>query len=169
MERQVLRTERLTLDPLQVADAADMVKILSDASLYSFTGGQPPSLAELEVRYRSQVAGSPDETERWHNWILRLTSTRQAIGFVQATVIGEVADVAWVIGVLWQRGGFAAEAAVEMCSWLVGDGVQGFTAHIHPKHVASQRVAARIGLAPTDELDEDGEVVWVLSPQSVPD
>jgi RimJ/RimL family protein N-acetyltransferase len=33
-------------------------------------------------------------------------------------------------------------------------------ASIHPEHVASQRVAARIGLLPTDTL-VDGEIRWV--------
>ena len=38
-------------------------------------------------------------------------------------------------------------------------GVRRFVADVHPAHTASQRVAAAIGLAPTDEL-VDGEVRW---------
>ena len=35
-------------------------------------------------------------------------------------------------------------------------------AHMHPDHVASQRVAAALGLRPTDRL-VDGEVEWELT------
>jgi RimJ/RimL family protein N-acetyltransferase len=33
------------------------------------------------------------------------------------------------------------------------------TAYVHPGHAASQAVARRAGLSPTDEI-VDGEVVW---------
>ena len=88
------------------------------------------------------------------------TEIGRAVGFVQATVTGESSDVAWVIGVEWQGQGFAAEAASAMCEWLATQGVERFTAHIHPGHAASQRVAAFLGMHPTAEVDGDGEVVW---------
>jgi len=65
-----------------------------------------------------------------------------------------------VIGVDHQGQGFAREAASEMCGWLNSDGVRRLTAHIHPQHRASERVAVALGLTATDEVDEDGEVVW---------
>jgi RimJ/RimL family protein N-acetyltransferase len=137
-----------------------MVEVLSDIDLYAFTGGDPPSLNELEARYRAQVAGPAASDEVWHNWILRLAETGIAVGFVQATVNGNAADVAWVVGVGWQRQGLATEAAMAICGWLAAHGVERFTAHIHPDHVASGRVAAAAGLQPTDEVDHEGEVVW---------
>jgi len=83
-----------------------------------------------------------------------------AVGYVQATVSGDASDVAWVVGVKWQGQGIATEAASAMCEWLASHGVERFTAHIHPEHAASGRVAAAVGLQPTDEVDSDGEVVW---------
>ena len=38
-------------------------------------------------------------------------------------------------------------------------GVERALAHIHPHHVASQRIARHLGLAPTDTV-VDGEVRW---------
>ena len=84
----------------------------------------------------------------------------EAVGFVQGTVTGDSSDVAWVGGVEWQGRGYASEAASAMCDWLATEGVQRFTAHIHPGHLASQRVAAFLGMQATDEIDEDGEAVW---------
>ena len=138
-----------------------MVSVLSADELYVFTGGSPPNLERLESQYRAQVAGPSDGDEVWHNWILRLVASGTAVGFVQATVVGDEADVAWVVGLGWQRQGFATEAVTAMWEWLAGHGVNRFTAHIHPEHLASGRVAGAIGLEPTDEVDDDGEVVWV--------
>ena len=156
----VLHTDRLVLTPLDSADASEMVEVLSDSELYAFTGGNPPSLEELESRYRSQVAGPPHGGEVWHNWILRLVKSRRAVGFVQATVIGEAADLAWVVGPEWQGRGIAVEAVAEMCEWLGARGIERFTAHIRPEHDVSGGVAAAVGLRPTEETDDEGEVVW---------
>lgn len=153
-----LQTERLALSPLEVTDAVEMVGVLSDPLLYEFTGGEPPTLDRLEEQYRYQVAGSPHRAETWHNWILRFDGA--AVGFVQATVRGETADLAWVVGVPWQRRGFGGEASVAMRNWLTERGVVRFTAHIHPEHVASISVAIRLGLRPTEQFDADGERVW---------
>lgn len=154
-----IATERLTLTPLHPSDASEMVSVLSDPDLYFFTGGEPPALEELEERYRFQTAGSPRDGEIWHNWIIRLHGA--AIGFVQATVIDGSADLAWVLGTAWQGLGYATEASLAMRDWLSAGGVTRFTAHIHPDHVASQGVAARLGLDATDRVDDDGETVWV--------
>ncbi len=159
----LLETGRLVLDPLKVDDAEAMVSVLADPTLYAFTGGVPPSLAALQQRYRVQVRGqSPDHHEVWHNWIVRTRTPSEPIGYVQATVAsdGRVADVAWVIGTRWQGRGYAIEAVRAMVGWLDGSGVAAVTAHVHPGHHASARVAARVGLRSTDEV-EDGERVWV--------
>jgi RimJ/RimL family protein N-acetyltransferase len=137
-----------------------MVEVLSNRDLYLFTGGDPPDLAGLEAQYEAQVTGPSLGEEVWHNWILRPNDTGEAVGFVQATVIGDSADVAWVVGVDWQGRGFASEAAAAMCNWLATQGVEKFTAHVHPGHAASQRVAASLGMQATDKIDSDGEVVW---------
>ena len=143
-----------------------MVEVLSNRDLYLFTGGDPPNLADLEALYMAQVAGPSVGEEVWHNWIIRPNHTGGAVGFVQATVTSDSADVAWVVGVEWQGQGFASEAASAMCEWLAAQGVENVTAHIHPGHVASQRVAASLGMQATDEIDEDGEVVWASVPRS---
>jgi RimJ/RimL family protein N-acetyltransferase len=154
-------TARLELAPLAVGDAEEMVAVLGDERLHAFTGGRPPNLAELRARYARLVAGrSPDGTEQWRNWIVRLRDGR-AVGTVQATITagGRAAEVAWVIAVAWQGQGLAAEAAAGLVAWLEAGGVQTITAQVHPDHHASAAVAARAGLAATGEL-HDGERVW---------
>jgi RimJ/RimL family protein N-acetyltransferase len=141
-----------------------MVGVLADPDLYTFTGETPPPLEDLEHRYRAQVLGPNREDETWHNWILRIVGTETAIGFVQATVIDDSAELAWVVGTTWQRQGFATEAVIAMLSWLAAEGTTEFTASIHPDHVVSGRVATAAGLHPTDQVDSDGEVLWRSPP-----
>jgi RimJ/RimL family protein N-acetyltransferase len=159
-----LDSARLVLTPLRPTDAGEMVDVLADRDLYAFTGGIPPSLAQLESRYQSQVAGLSTGDEVWHNWIIRLRQSGTAVGFVQATVVDDTADIAWVAGVRWQGQGIATEAAAAMCDWLSSQGVDRFTAHIHPQHAASGGVAASLELRPTDDIDAEGEVVWSSLP-----
>ena len=139
-----------------------MVAVLADERLYAFTGGRPPTLDELRARYAAQVTGhSPDGAEEWRTWIVRVREDAGASGYVQATITdeGRAADVAWVIGIPWQRRGYASEAAVALVAWLRSRGVVLVTAHVHPDHAASAAVAERAGLAPSAVLEE-GERVW---------
>jgi len=139
-----------------------MLPVLADQSLYQFTGGEPPLLDALERRYQLLVAGPPKGDEHWLNWVIRRTTDDAAVGSVQATICDHDADVAWLIGIAHQGQGFAVEAARAMCDWLSDRGIDRLRAHIHPRHDASQGVAAAIGLAATGDVDE-GEQIWAAA------
>jgi RimJ/RimL family protein N-acetyltransferase len=158
----MIATPRLTLTPLVETDADAMVDVLNDERMHEFTGGRPLTLDELRSRYRRLSLGrSSDDTELWFNWIVRTTNDGQPIGAMQATVTGDgsSADVAWEVGVPWQRRGYASEAATAVVNWLIDHHVAQIRALIRPDHDASARVAAHAGLVPTGDL-VDGEVVW---------
>ena len=156
-----IETARLRLLPLRTDDAEEMAVALSDASLYEFIGGAAPTPAELRELYGRWTAGPPRKGDAWLNWALRLVADGALIGHVQATVVsdGDAADIAWILGTPWHGRGYAAEAALAMVEWLGSAGVRTITAHVHPRHAASARVAERGGLVATDEV-EGGEVVW---------
>ena len=52
-----LTAARLMLEPLSIMHATSMVDVLAESSLYDFTGGEKPSLKQLENRYAAQVVG----------------------------------------------------------------------------------------------------------------
>src|SRR6059058_1561421 len=94
-----LETGRLLLEPLRPDHSAELAPVLADPALYVFTGGDPPSAAELGERYERQARGrSADGRELWLNWIVRERAGGAAVGYVQATVepVSGVAEVAWV-------------------------------------------------------------------------
>ncbi len=160
-----LTTLRLTLEPLRVDHADEMVHVLAPRELYEFYPDEPsPTLDELRARYSRQVLGrSSDGTQIWHNWIIKLRNAPQLIGFVQATVTDDRAELAWVVGLPWQGQGYAAEAAREVRDACMrgdtGMPITGVHCHIAPDNCRSARVAMALGLQPTDIL-HDGEVRW---------
>jgi RimJ/RimL family protein N-acetyltransferase len=162
---RLIRTARLDLRPLRVAHAAEMTGVLGDPALYTFTGGAPPTAAELRSRYQRWVAGARDPAVSWCNWVIWLRAERQLAGTVQATVTGPAgalaAEIAWVIGTAWQGRGIGSEAAQGLTGWLRQRPVRTVTAYIHPGHHASAAVARAAGLTPT-RYRHDGEVRWEL-------
>ena len=135
--------------------------MLSDQELYRFTGGEPPADLDAVRRWFSalETRKSPDGSEQWLTWTVRLANTRAFIGYVQATVKDGQADIAWLIGTEWQGRGLAKEAVLLMRDLLAGHNIHRLEAHIHPEHVASQRVARCAGLHPTEKF-VDGEQIW---------
>jgi RimJ/RimL family protein N-acetyltransferase len=164
----VLTTERLTLTPLAVEDADEMVSVLADPVLYRHIGGGPPSYDELAARYARQVAGSSRAGDSWRNWIVRLDG--QAVGYVQATVLAEdtgpVVEVAWVVATAYAGKGFATEAAAAMVQELrEREHAIEIRAHIHDDNAASQAVARKLGLVETDVFVA-GERRWTSPPRT---
>jgi RimJ/RimL family protein N-acetyltransferase len=159
-----LKTPRLDLEPVRAEHADEAFRWMADERIHSFTGGRPDSLDELRARFRRQAEGhSPDGSQGWLNWMIR-HRTGRLVGTVQATLTrtGEgalQAQLAWVLAFEAQGHGFAREAAGDMVIWLMGNGVQRFTATIHPRHRASKGVARAIGLHPTIVVI-DGEIEW---------
>lgn len=159
---EFFRTARLDAVPLAVEHAAEMAAVLSDPALHVFIGGTPASPDALRARYERLVAGCPDPAVSWCNWVLRLREEARLVGTVQATVVGSVAEVAWVVGTPWQGRGLASEAARGLVSLLAGKSrVRTVIAHVHPEHRTSEAVARAAGLEPT-EVEQDGERKWRL-------
>ena len=161
-------TGRLDLEPLAVAHAAELAPLLDDTSLHEFTGGAPLSGAALAARYaRLAARRSPGGDQMWGNWVMRVRATGVAAGTVQATLpaggpVAGPAEVAWVVVRAAQGRGYAREAARSLVA-LLQDAGWTVVAHIHPGHLASQRVARAAGLSPTADI-RDGEICWISPP-----
>lgn len=157
-----IHTERLVLEPLTVEHADELARVLDDPALHTFIGGQPETADELRARYARWSAGSPEPKVRWRNWAVRLADANCLVGTVQATIQGETAEVAWVVGTRWQGRGIATEAARGLLGWLSDEGVRTVVAHVHPDNLASARVVRSLGLRPNGR-EQDGEAEWALT------
>ncbi|MBT0770800.1 GNAT family N-acetyltransferase [Kineosporia sp. J2-2] len=159
-----LKTPRLDLEPIRPEHAEEAYPWMSDDRIHAFTGGKPASLEDLRTRFARQAEGhAPDGSAGWLNWMIR-HRTGRVVGTVQATVtparrVPLQARLAWVLAYEAQGHGFAREAAAEMMIWLRGNGVDRFTAAIHPRHSASKGVARAIGMHPTINVEGE-ELIW---------
>jgi len=86
-------------------DGHALFALLTDPEIHVFTGGRPPASAD-DVRERirrRESRRSPAGDELWLNWTLRLRQTQSVVGYLQAGVTQGKADLAWVVGVPFQR------------------------------------------------------------------
>jgi RimJ/RimL family protein N-acetyltransferase len=161
LDRLDLQTSRLDLVPINREHAIGMFNVLNDPALYEFTGGSPPldveALARQYENWETRI--SPDGSELWFNWVVRLRTSGEPIGHVQAGVGPGHADVAWLLGSRWQKQGYATEAAKIILEWLLKLGVSEIRASINTSHMASIKVAERAGLVRTSE-SSGSELIW---------
>jgi RimJ/RimL family protein N-acetyltransferase len=110
-----LHAPPLVLEPQVAAHAREMFAVLIDPAIYEFENEPPASEDSLAARYaKLESRRSPDGSQAWLNWVVRLPSGTLA-GYVQATVLaGGTARVAYELGSAhWRRGiGSKAVAAV---------------------------------------------------------
>ncbi|WP_217167890.1 GNAT family N-acetyltransferase [Streptomyces sp. AC512_CC834] len=168
---EAIGTARLDLEPLRVDHAEEMARVLADPALHTYIGGAPDTPQALRARYERLTKGSPDPADCWLNWVIRLRAEECLTGTVQATVRtaghGLIAEIAWVVGSVWQGRGIATEAARGLVGRLARQRVRSVIAHIHPEHHASAAVALAAGLTPTGRW-HDGELRWQRSLGRVP-
>ena len=150
-----LTTSRLLLEPLVAGHAEAMYEVLRDPELYAYLDyGPPPSVEHLRGVYAQlESRVSPDGSELWLNWVVRLRGGAPA-GFVQATVAGADAWVAYVLArEHWGRG-FAAEATEAVIDHLRSTcGVARFLATTEAPNERSIRVLLRLGFRAATEAE----------------
>ena len=158
-----LVTERLELAPMVDGDSDALFALLKHPEIHIFTGGRPPASADgvrATIR-RRESRRSPEGDELWLNWTLRLKADQSVAGYIQAGVKPGGADMAWIIGVAFQRQGLASEASQQVLDWLRDHlRVSEVSARINPDHTASKKVARNIGLRNSGTRTDVGEEVW---------
>jgi RimJ/RimL family protein N-acetyltransferase len=161
-----LETEHLFLSPMYATDSELLFELLKEPALHTFTGNETPSSVQ-ELRKRLilwEQRRSPNGDEIWLNWTLRRKADGTVIGYVQVSMKTSQGQIAWLIGLPFQKQGYATEATCRVMAWLKERIKSGeIRANIHPNHVASQAVARRLGLCLSSECTADGEEAWILS------
>jgi RimJ/RimL family protein N-acetyltransferase len=109
---QDLKTTRLTLEPLQPHHAALLFGPLSDAAIYEFIPQNPPCSEEaLAERFAKLAVGrSLDGKQIWLNFAVRLVSSAEYIGRVEATIEEAGADIAYLLNPRYWGQGYAQES-----------------------------------------------------------
>ncbi|HTV75322.1 MAG TPA: GNAT family N-acetyltransferase [Candidatus Acidoferrales bacterium] len=142
----------LRLELLRETHAATLFALLRDPELWRYCDGEPPaSQAALAARFRHlETRRSPDGSQAWLNWVVMVAD--RATGFVQATVTGEIAQIAYVIGRKHQSRAIATRAVTEMLVILEQDyGVREFQATVDARNEPSLRLLTRLHFSLVDD------------------
>jgi RimJ/RimL family protein N-acetyltransferase len=152
-------SEQSVLIPLVSADADDLVGLLDEPQLREWISVD--DIGALRARFAAwESRRSPDGSEIWLNWVVRERSDGRALGWVQATVSGEAASVAYALLPAERGAGVASDALRALTRWLHDRlGVKTLTAEIDDANAASARVAVAAGFERTARRAGD-EVVW---------
>lgn len=146
-----LETSRLYLEPQTAFHAEFMYEQLLDRRLYHYIPQEPPiSLQALRTRYnRLASRRSPDGQEGWLNWVVRLRTSDEYIGTVQATVESETtASLAYLFSPAHWGHGYARESCQRVLQHLFDDyKVAVVVAEIDTRNSASIALAEKLGFS----------------------
>ena len=160
---------RLAIEPLTVDDAADLFAALSDPRVYAHIDAAPPRDAgALRASLARMVGGPPADRagEAWWNFAVRLAGSGEAIGRLEATIVDDRAEIAYLFGPDHWGYGYAAEAV----GWLHGriaerTGATTVWATTRPGNARSARLLGRLGYVRADSWPaltsyDPGDVVY---------
>jgi [ribosomal protein S5]-alanine N-acetyltransferase len=148
----------LVLEPQLAVHAAQMFEMLSDPAIYEFENTPPVSAASLAERFaRLESRVSPDRTEQWLNWVIRLPTGALA-GYVQATIAADgTAHIAYELGSAFWRQHIGSTVVRAMLAELSSTyGVCTFAATLKERNHRSLALLQSLGfeLAGSNGSDE---------------
>jgi [ribosomal protein S5]-alanine N-acetyltransferase len=139
----MVTTQRLTIRPFAVGDAADLHAYLSDPEVYRFEPGEPVTLAQASELARERAAGTDF-------WAIELNGTGEVIGHLYFARTEPAEWRTWELGYIvspaHQRQGYGSEAATA----LLREGFEAWpihrvVAHCNPDNPASWKLLERVG------------------------
>jgi ribosomal-protein-alanine N-acetyltransferase len=172
---RVIIAPGITLEPQFESHAPALFEVLSDPAIYEFENEPPASVAALRTRLRRlESRVSPDGSQQWLNWVVRLHSGDVA-GYVQATVHADRrAALAYMLGSRWWGKSIASRSVRAMIGELrARHGVRDCFAVLKGANTRSLRLLQRLGLKPVaaHELGielEPGELAMLLPAKANP-
>lgn len=155
---RTLSTARLALEPVLPRHADLLFDVLQDPSIYTFMPTEPPASAvALRTRYEMLAERqSPDGSEVWLNWAVRVLATGEYAGTVQSTIRADAtALLAYELGAPHRGAGYATEACRAVLRELVdGHRVAEVLAYVDTRNERSIRLLERLGFERTARIPE---------------
>jgi [ribosomal protein S5]-alanine N-acetyltransferase len=148
VKKDPIETERLLIEPLTPQYADRLFESFCDPDLYHYIFWNVPGTIEwLRERYKCICRGrSQDGKQTWLNWVPRLRSSRDYIGFYEATIEGDRAMLAYYTFRPYQQFGFAKEGIIGVMKHIRQNyPVKKFVLEMDTRNRASVRLAESLG------------------------
>lgn len=145
----------MRFEPLARAHADCLSDALLDPAVYEFIPGpHPASTLELAEDFSRLSLGPPADLQwmRWWNIGVFAAATGEGLGQLQATIVDDWAEVAYVFGSKHWGQGYAQEAMRWFHEQLREDGAAwDLWAAVAPRNARSVRLLERLGYRPVTE------------------
>ena len=152
----MLRSARLTFEPLAIAHASRLYDALNHPSVHQYIDATSYRSEAAITNFIERVNRGPDgeSTDEWINIVCLLDDS--LIGQVQATVHSEWAEIAFLFDPTFQGKGYASEAV----AWLIDHlhdtrGIREFWATTVPENRRSIVLLNRTGFFEREALERE--------------
>ncbi|MEO8281264.1 MAG: GNAT family N-acetyltransferase [Ideonella sp.] len=174
-QSKTLESERLSYEAIRKAHALELADALCDPMVYQFIDDRmAPSSTGLLESFARKEAGAPASrrSETWLDFAMRSKATGEAIGRVEATVLGSGVELAYLLGARHWGSGFAREAVAWLQQLLIDEyEVRDFWATVKPGNERSLALLMRLGFSESPKSAwparlttyDEGDLVFHLS------
>ena len=147
-----IKTERLTLVPLDMSHLESAYAYSSDAALTKYMMFLPvESLEEMRKFIEDCVNERRRDPPAYYEFAVLLDGAHIGGVSLYFDTAPDSGELGWILRPEYQGRGYAFEAARALMDWARAQlGVRRFFAHCDAENLASQRVMRRLGMALTD-------------------
>jgi RimJ/RimL family protein N-acetyltransferase len=139
-------TARLRIEPLAHGHAAGLIDALGHESVARFLPAPDVTTVDaLHERIDRLALGSGRPDEIWLNFAVLRADDGAVIGRLEATIFGEWAEIAYLVGPRYERRGYGREATRWLVECLTARGVGEVWACIHPDNARSIALVEDLG------------------------
>ena len=146
--RTAATTPRLQIAPMQRADVAPLAQVLREEPVYRHLGGSVPEDDDFQRQLATALQGPPPTVvgEVWLNFSVRRAADAALLGFLQATVHHNLAEVAFLFGARHWGQGYATEGLLWLGqSLLAREDCRALWAATVPANARSRALLLRCG------------------------
>lgn len=162
--------ERLEIQQMNLQHAEGLYQALKDPKVARYIGG--PDLTSVEdAQKRIEFVTNPNNApagQQWFNFVIMLQE--QIIGRLEATITGNKAEIAYLVGPKWWGNGYGLEATQWLVNYLQTFHVTEFWATVHPENTYSIKLLHNLGFEETKNFDsnylqslDDGDLVFNMN------
>ncbi|MBN1584421.1 MAG: GNAT family N-acetyltransferase [Anaerolineae bacterium] len=143
---ETVLTQSLELRRPEPSDVDDIFVYGSDKEVAYYTDWKPVQTKDqLEERLRKRKIEW--ESGDAYYWVITERGVGKAIGGISCTIIGENAEIGYLLNKDYWRRGYATEAATAIVNWLKSvQAVTRISATCDTENIASIRVLEKIGM-----------------------
>ena len=164
------QTERLQIEQMKLQHAEGLYQALKDPKVARYIGG--PDLVSVEdAQKRIEFVTNPINApagQQWLNFVIMLQE--QIIGRLEATITGNKAEIAYLVGPKWWGNGYGLEGTKWLVDYLQTFHVSEFWATVHPENTYSIKLLHNLGFEETKNFDsnylqslDEGDLVFNMN------